>query len=153
MAEALFNQLGKGRFRAYSAGSMPAGYVHPQAIACLNRNRVPIDQPDSKSWDDFQDIDIDLVITVCDNAANEPCPVFPGSPVNAHWGVPDPAGASGTDAEVADVFQGVFDSLREHIDSFVSACEADWPGSPAELQARIDAAGVPAQPNTRSHAQ
>ncbi|NND54244.1 MAG: arsenate reductase ArsC, partial [Gammaproteobacteria bacterium] len=74
MAEALLNELGGDRFTAYSAGSQPAGYVHPQALACLNRNRIPVTNPASKSWDAFMDTELDLVITVCGNAANETCP-------------------------------------------------------------------------------
>lgn len=125
MAEALLNELGNGRFVAASAGSKPAGFVHPQALACLNHNRIPVQQPHSKTWDDFTATDLDLVVTVCDNAAGETCPLFPGSPVKVHWGVPDPALANGSDAEVSAVFQQVFEVLRDHLARFVAATEAD----------------------------
>jgi len=143
MAEALLNELGKGRFTAYSAGSKPAGYVHPQAIACLNRNRIPVSRPSSKSWDDFMDTDLDLVITVCGNAANETCPVFPGAPLKTHWGLPDPAHATGTDAEVAEVFQQVFEALREHIVAFVAACDAADVNDAESLRAVVNELGAP----------
>ena len=123
MAESLLNELGGGRYRAYSAGSKPAGFVHPQALACLNRNRIAVFQPHSKSWDEFTDMNLDLVITVCDNAAGETCPLYPGSPPKVHWGVTDPALAEGSDAEVAEVFQAVFESLKAHIEQFIGAVD------------------------------
>jgi len=143
MAEALLNELGKGRFNAYSAGSQPAGYVHPQALACLNRNRIPVEHPSSKSWDDFMGTDLDLVVTVCGNAASETCPVFPGGPLKTHWGLPDPAHATGTDAEVAEVFQQVFAALRDHIGAFVAACDAAQVADADGLRAVIDELGAP----------
>lgn len=143
MAEALLNHLGNGRIKAFSAGSKPAGYVHEQAIACLNRNRVPVSHPNSKSWDDFAAEDFNLVVTVCSNAANETCPIFPGAPLKAHWGLPDPALASGTDAEVAEVFQQVFEALRNHIERFVNACEAAGSPDAAALSAIVSRLGSP----------
>ena len=125
MAEAILNEIGEGRFQASSAGSKPAGFVHPHALACLNHNRIPVHQPHSKTWDEFTDTDIDLVVTVCDNAAGETCPLFPGSPAKVHWGVPDPALASGSDAEVSEVFQQVYEALQEHLKRFVAAVKAD----------------------------
>lgn len=124
MAEALLNKVGHGGFIAVSAGSQPAGYVHPQALACLNRNRIPVHHPNSKSWDEFLGESFDLVVTVCDSAAGESCPLYPGQPLKAHWGVPDPAQAVGTDAEVAEVFQTVFESLRVHITDFINRCNS-----------------------------
>ena len=127
LAEAILNEVGNGRFRASSAGSQPAGYVHPHALACLNHNRIPVQQPHSKTWDEFTDTDLDLVVTVCDNAANETCPVFPGSPGKVHWGLPDPALASGSDAEIAEVFQAVYDCLHDHLSRFVEQVEKQTP--------------------------
>jgi arsenate reductase len=131
MAEALFNargneagdEIGEGRAIAYSAGSRPAGFVHPQALACLERNGIPVDHPRSKSWDEFAGMDagmdagmnMSLVVTVCDNAAGETCPLFTGSPPKVHWGLPDPALASGSDDEVTAVFQAVFECLDQHL--------------------------------------
>ena len=143
MAEALLNELGQGRFTAHSAGSQPAGYVHPQALACLNRNRIPVSQPRSQSWDEFIDTELDLVITVCSNAANETCPVFPGAPLKTHWGLPDPAHATGTDAEVAEVFQQVFEALRDHIAAFVAACDAADVSDAEGLRAVVETVGAP----------
>ena len=133
MAEALLNELGDGRFAAASAGSKPAGFVHPQALACLNHNRIPVQQPHSKTWDEFTDTDLDLVVTVCDNAAGETCPLFPGSPAKVHWGVPDPALASGSDAEVSAVFQQVFEVLRDHLARFSEATKSSEDQSVAEI--------------------
>ena len=119
MAEAILNELGSPLFSASSAGSKPAGFVHPQALACLNHQRIPVHQPHSKSWDEFIDTELDLVVTVCGNAATEQCPVFPGAPAQVHWGLPDPALATGTDAEVAEVFAAVYTSLAAHLQRFV----------------------------------
>jgi arsenate reductase len=96
LAEVLLNHLGKGRFRAYSAGSFPKGQVHPEAIALLQSLRLPTDGLRSKSWDEFAESSapaMNLVFTVCDQAAGEVCPIWPGNPVTAHWGIPDPAAA------------------------------------------------------------
>jgi arsenate reductase len=120
MAEAIVNARGKGRFVAYSAGSKPAGFVHPQALACLNHNRIPVDHPRSKSWDSFTDTDLSLVVTVCDNAGGESCPLFTGSPPKVHWGLPDPALATGSDAEVAEIFQAVFECLDGHLQALIA---------------------------------
>jgi len=125
MAEAILNQLGGKLFEASSAGSKPVGYVHPQALACLKRNGVPAGEPYSKSWDDFTDADMNLVVTVCASAAGEACPVFPGSPAKIHWGLPDPADAQGTDAAVAQIFQAVYDGLHQHLQRFIDAMNAE----------------------------
>ena len=100
MAESILNREGKGRFRAFSAGSHPASRVNPLAIELLKENRMPVDGARSKNWDEFarnrKDApEMDFVITVCDNAAGEVCPVWPGQPMTAHWGVPDPAAVEG----------------------------------------------------------
>ncbi len=100
IAESLLNYGGDGRFTGYSAGSGPRGEVHPHALELLLSRGHDIENLRSKSWDEFEEADapsMDFVFTVCDNAANEPCPVWPGSPVTAHWGLADPAGAGGTE--------------------------------------------------------
>src|SRR5512146_1019841 len=99
MAEAILNQKGAGRFKAYSAGSHPAGKVHPAALNQLAQSKLPVDVLRSKSWNEFSEAgspQFDFVFTVCDNAANEVCPVWPGQPITAHWGIPDPAAVQGT---------------------------------------------------------
>ena len=98
MAESLLREIGKGRFNSYSAGSMPKGQVHPMALELLKSQHMPTEGLWSKPWDEFAKPDapqMDFVITVCDNAAGEVCPVWPGQPVTAHWGIPDPAAVQG----------------------------------------------------------
>lgn len=143
LAEALLNELGNGEFQAYSAGSKPAGFVHPHALACLNHNRIPVFQPHSKTWDDFSDMPLDLVVTVCDNAAGEACPLFSGSPAKVHWGLPDPALATGSDAEIAEVFQTVFESLQNHIKAFVDEVASSDQPDLAEIAKNIGTPEVP----------
>jgi arsenate reductase len=107
MAEGLLNSLGRGHFVAYSAGSHPAGRVNPFALKTLERLRIPIDGYRSKDWDEFARPGapvMDFVFTVCDKAAGEVCPVWPGQPMTAHWGVPDPAAVKGSDEEKAKAF-------------------------------------------------
>lgn len=123
MAEALMNRLGAGKFRAWSAGSMPKGEVHPRAIELLRTHHYPTENLRSKSWEEFSGPDapdLDFVFTVCDNAAAEVCPIWPGQPMTAHWGVPDPAAAVGNDAEVSLAFADAFRMLRNRISLFVS---------------------------------
>ena len=116
MAEALINHLGHGRWRAWSAGSHPAGYVHPRSIETLKRHGIDLGQPRSKSWDEFADQSFDLVITVCDQAAGESCPLFPGKPQKLHWSTPDPAKATGCETEIEAAFENVFLMLKKRID-------------------------------------
>ena len=100
IAEALVNSAGSGRFRAYSAGSHPTGAVHPLALQELQRLRIPVDGLRSKGWDEFAGAaapEMDFVVTVCDKAAGEQCPAWPGQPITAHWGMPDPAAIEGTE--------------------------------------------------------
>jgi len=100
LAESLLNQLGKGRFRAFSAGSRPVGRVNPFALELLEKNHFPTGELRSKSWDEFAQPDappLDFVVTVCDNAAGEVCPVWPAQPMTAHWGIPDPTAVEGND--------------------------------------------------------
>lgn len=123
MAEAVLNQLGGGIFRGYSAGSYPAGAVNPYALDLLQRNRVRTDGLRSKSWDEFAQPDapvMDFVLTVCDKAAGEVCPVWPGQPISAHWGVEDPAEVDGTEEEKHRAFSSVFMTLRTRVSLFVN---------------------------------
>ena len=116
-------RLGEGRFRAFSAGSMPKGEVHPWALEILKRNNFAIDGFRSKSWEEFAGPDaptMDFVFTVCDNAAAEVCPVWPGQPITAHWGVPDPAAVTGDDAEIILAFADTFRLLGNRIRLFVN---------------------------------
>jgi len=123
LAEALINRWGDGSFRGYSAGSHPKGEVHPIALELLNHMRLPIDGLSSKSWDVFAKPDapvMDFVFTVCDNAAGEVCPAWPGQPITAHWGVEDPAAAQGSEAERWLAFRNAFRALENRIKLFVS---------------------------------
>jgi arsenate reductase (thioredoxin) len=123
LAEAILNREGKGRFRAFSAGSQPKGEPHPMALQLLQREGFDTDFARSKSWDEFAAPgapELNFVVTVCDNAANEVCPFWPGQPMTAHWGVPDPAAATGTEAEVALAFAEAYRMLRNRIMVFVN---------------------------------
>jgi arsenate reductase (thioredoxin) len=125
LAEAILNHLptGRGRFRAFSAGSHPKGQVNPFALELLTQNRLSITGLRSKAWDEFAKPDapkLDFVFTVCDQAAAEPCPLWPGQPMTAHWGVPDPAAVQGTDDEQRKAFREAFIVLRRRIELFVS---------------------------------
>ena len=119
LAEALMNRLGAGRFRAYSAGSMPKGEVNPHALQITRALGFADGDFRSKPWDEFAAPGappLDFVITVCDNAAGEICPAWPGQPITAHWGVPDPAAATGSDAEIAVAFREAARLLRNRIE-------------------------------------
>ena len=123
LGESILNRLGRGRFQAFSAGSHPAGTVNPHAIALLKRLNYPTEALRSKNWDEFAKPgapELDFVFTVCDNAASEVCPVWLGQPMTAHWGVPDPALATGTTAEIAAVFADTYRMLERRIDIFVN---------------------------------
>jgi protein-tyrosine-phosphatase len=123
LAESLLNNLGKGRFRAFSAGSHPGGQVNPFALALLEKNRFPTGELRSKSWDEFAQPDapqLDFVVTVCDNAAGEICPMWPGQPITAHWGIPDPAAAAGSDEQKRHAFVDAMNQLQRRISMFVS---------------------------------
>ncbi len=123
MAEAVLDRIGKGRFVAHSAGSQPKGAVHPQALALLDRLGFATATLRSKSWEEFAAGDapgLDFVFTVCDNAANEVCPVWPGQPMTAHWGIPDPAAVEGGDEEIAQAFRNAFLLLQRRIELFAS---------------------------------
>jgi protein-tyrosine-phosphatase len=121
LGEAILNKIGEGKFKAYSAGSHPTGTVNPRALALLERLGFSTEGLRSKSWDEFSQPgapQLDFVFTVCDNAANEVCPVWPGQPVTAHWGVPDPAAATGDDEEIDFAFRETFAILKRRIDLF-----------------------------------
>ncbi|MGO1120746.1 arsenate reductase ArsC [Rhodovibrionaceae bacterium A322] len=123
MAEVLLNQLGQGRFMAYSAGSKPTGQINPAVAKLLERQGHDLTGLTSKSWDRFEGEDappMDFIFTVCDNAAGEVCPVWIGHPMTAHWPFPDPAAAEGTEAEVAAQTADVYRMIRRRIESFVS---------------------------------
>jgi protein-tyrosine-phosphatase len=123
LAEAILQRLGAGKFKAYSAGSQPKGAVHPQALNLLRRLNHSIEGFRSKSWEEFARADapqLDFVFTVCDNAAGEVCPVWPGQPMTAHWGVPDPAAVEGSDIEIASAFADAYGRLSNRITIFTS---------------------------------
>ena len=117
MAEALINRLGEGRYRASSAGSRPAGYVHPKAIDTLRRHGMDPGEPVSESWDVYANEAFDYVITVCDSAAAETCPAFPGRYRRLHWSTPDPAQAQGTEAEIDAAFEEAYRLLKDRIEA------------------------------------
>lgn len=121
LAEAILNKLGKGKFVAYSAGSQPKGAVHPEALALLGRLGYSTEGYRSKSWDEFAAAGaphLDFVFTVCDNAANEVCPIWPGQPMTAHWGIPDPAAVEGP--AVAQAFRDAYQTLNRRIELFAN---------------------------------
>ena len=123
LAEAIANKDGRGRFVGYSAGSFPKGEVHPQALALLSRLGYPTGAYRSKSWDEFAGEGapvVDFIITVCDNAAGEICPIWPGHPTRAHWGIPDPAAATGSEAEMALAFNEAYRQLKTRIGLLLS---------------------------------
>jgi arsenate reductase len=120
MAEVIWNHIGENKWTAVSAGSKPAGYVHPLAVETLKEINLPVDSLESKSADQFSDEPFDLVITVCDNA-KETCPVYPGATETLHWPFPDPADATGTDEEKMVVFRQVRDDIKTKIADFLAA--------------------------------
>jgi arsenate reductase (thioredoxin) len=123
LAEALLNDIGKDRFRGYSAGSYPKGAVHPEALALLEREGLPTESLRSKSWDEFAAPgapELDFVFTVCDNAAGEACPIWPGKPATAHWGIEDPAAVTGSPVEIQAAFLRAFQFMRNRIEAFTS---------------------------------
>jgi protein-tyrosine-phosphatase len=123
LAEAILNRVGQGRFKAYSAGSQPKGEVHPYALDLLKSLNHDTSFARSKSWEEFAvpgSPEMNFVFTVCDNAANESCPVWPGQPMTAHWGVPDPAAAEGTEAEKRLAFADAYRMLNNRISIFTS---------------------------------
>jgi len=142
LAEALLNAMGRGRFRAYSAGSHPKGEIHPLAKELVQKNRLPVDDLRSKSWDEFAKPEaprMDFVFTVCDNAAGEVCPVWPGQPVTAHWGIPDPAAAEGTLEERRKAFFTAYTRLSNRLSILVNLPLASL--DPLALQKKLNEIG------------
>lgn len=142
IAESLLNQWGRGRFVGYSAGSFPKGEVHPVALELLSNMKVPTAGLRSKSWDEFAQPGappLDFVFTVCDNAAGEACPYWPGQPMTAHWGLEDPAAVQGSDAEQWLAFRKTFSELESRIKAFTSLPIRSL--DKAKLQARLDEIG------------
>jgi protein-tyrosine-phosphatase len=142
IAECVMNRVGQGRFKAYSAGSQPSGRVHPLALALLRRLNYETKDLRSKSWEEFSAPDaprLDFVFTVCDDAANEVCPVWPGQPMSAHWGLPDPSRAEGNEAERAYAFADTHRMLNQRIGIFVSLPLASL--DQLSLQRRLDEIG------------
>ena len=138
LAESLLNSLGHGEFRAFSAGSYPKGQVHPMAVDLLKRMNLPTENLRSKSWDEFAAPGappIDFIFTVCDNAAGEVCPIWPGKPMTAHWGIADPAAVEGTDADRAFAFRRALKELETRIKLFTSLPIASLDGM--TLQSRL----------------
>jgi arsenate reductase len=123
LGEALLNAMGRGRFLAFSAGSHPTGRVNPLALELLAKNGIAIDGLHSKSWEVFAAPgapELDFIITVCDSAAAEACPVFPGRPIGAHWGIPDPAAVTGDDLSKRNAFQSAYAILKRRISLLTS---------------------------------
>lgn len=123
LGEAILNRVGRGHFRAFSAGSHPKGAVHPLALDLLRSLGYPVEELRSKSWDEFAlsgAPQLDFIFTVCDDAAQETCPVWPGHPMTAHWGIPDPARAEGTEAERRLAFAEAHRSLSNRISAFIN---------------------------------
>lgn len=142
LAEAILNRVGQGRFKAFSAGSQPKGEVHPFAVQLLESLNFDASFARSKSWEEFAAPgapEMHFVFTVCDNAANESCPVWPGQPMTAHWGIPDPAAAEGTDAEKHLAFAEAYRMLNSRISIFTSLPVASI--DKLALQRRLDEIG------------
>ena len=153
IAEAILNRKGRGNFRAFSAGSYPKGTVNPHTIRLLQRLNYDTSAMRSKSWEEFAQPgapQLDFVFTVCDDAADETCPVWPGQPITAHWGIPDPAAAVGTDAKIAVAFNDAYRMLNERIGIFV-ALPIAAPDS-LTLQARLRDIGRMAGATARTEA-
>jgi len=130
LAERLIEHWGKGRFRGFSAGSHPTGGINPFAIETLHLHEIPSGNPRSKSWDEFAQSDsppIDIVITVCDNAAGEVCPIWPGHPLTAHWGIDDPAAVGGTAEQKLAAFRKAFFALKQRIEQRIKETTAPPP--------------------------
>ncbi|MGO9486204.1 MAG: arsenate reductase ArsC [Rhodomicrobium sp.] len=142
IAESILNRSGRGKFRAFSAGSHPRGQVHPYAMDLLRNLNFDVSGLRSKSWDEFASPDaprMDFVFTVCDDAAKEVCPMWPGQPMTAHWGVPDPSTAEGKEAEKRVAFLSTFRMLQRRIDVFTSLPLASL--ARLALQKKIDEIG------------
>ena len=140
LAEATFNHLAPANMRAMSAGSQPAGEVHPRSIALLQSKGIAADGYFSKSWDNLPQVP-DIVITVCGNAAGETCPAYIGKVMRAHWGVDDPAKATGIETEINASFEHVYQTLRKRIEAFL-ALPSNVFNNPSELQVQLNRIGM-----------
>jgi len=138
MAEAVLRHLGGECFEALSAGSHPAGFIHPLAIAAMSRLNIPLANQTSKSWSEFAETRLDAVVTLCDAAAAEACPVWPGGPVIAHWSLPDPAYHLGTEDERLEFALKIAERLRTKIAGLAAL---DWSSDRAELKQRLEFLG------------
>jgi arsenate reductase len=141
LAEATFNHLAPGGWQAVSAGSKPAGYVHPRSLALLAREGIATEGYHSKSWDDLP-LTPDVVVTVCASAAGETCPVYLGPVLRTHWGVEDPAHATGTDEEIDAAFMMAYQILRTRIEAFLALPLSELQGDHARLKAELDRIGT-----------
>jgi len=147
LAESIINKWGKGRFRGFSAGSHPTGRVNPLALGLLKQLDFPTEGLRSKSWDEFsglQAVHFDFIITVCDNAAGETCPVWPGHPMTAHWGIPDPAGVEGTEMGKKMAFSDAFNAIERRIKLFLRLPMAGI--DQIRMKQQMDAIGQSAAP-------
>ena len=138
MAEAILRHLGGDRFEALSAGTHAAGFIHPLAIDAMRKLKIPLTDQRSKSWDEYAGIAVNAVITVCDAAAAQACPVWPGSPLTAHWSLPDPVYHPGTDEQRLAFTVLIAERLRTKVEGLVGL---DWSGDRAELKQRLDFLG------------
>ena len=141
LAEAVFNHLALSGWKAMSAGSQPAGYVHPRSLALLTREGIATDGLHSKSWDNLPHTP-DIVITVCSSAAGETCPAYLGSVLRAHWGVDDPAKATGTEDEIEAAFTQAYRILRQRIQAFLALPLKQLKNNPAMLKAELERIGT-----------
>ncbi|MDP1666614.1 MAG: arsenate reductase ArsC [Methylobacter sp.] len=139
MGEALFNHLGQGRIKAFSAGSQPIGRINTGALATLKRHDLPTEGYKSQSWEEFEDQPMDIVITVCDNAAGETCPVYLTKAVRAHWGVSDPGHVEGTEDEKIAAFEQTFSTLKLRVEKMLELPLETMP--PEQLTAELNAIG------------
>ncbi|MER2244600.1 MAG: arsenate reductase ArsC [Stenotrophomonas sp.] len=140
LAESTLKKWGEDRYLSFSAGSQPAGRVNPFAIAQLEREGFPVEGMRSKSWDEFAEVDaaaMDLIVTVCDSAAAEACPVVFGDFVRVHWGLFDPAGVEGSDAQKAEAFDRAHQTIKRRLQAFLEIPDSDWDDR-AALKARLD---------------
>ncbi|MCX2779723.1 arsenate reductase ArsC [Microbulbifer thermotolerans] len=136
LSEAITNHLAQGRITAYSAGSQPAGQVHPLSLKYLEARGISTAGLKSQSWDDFSDVEPDAVITVCDNAANESCPVWFGNTVKVHWGLPDPSKLDAPEEVLESAFNSVMDTIEGRIRKLLALAPERM--SPSELQAALE---------------
>ena len=147
LAEAILNHMGKGRFRAFSAGSHPKGAPHPLTVELLKQMKLPIEGLRSKSWDEFAAPgapELDFIFTVCDDAAGEVCPIWPGMPMTAHWGIPDPAAVEGSEVERMIAFREAYARLQRRIELFTALPISGL--TRMTLQAKLNAIGKTSDP-------